>query len=197
MHFVTSSIFIPTLALPPGRTLAQTISPPLPLASRLQLVRTYLSSCAMWYLARYRPTASKLSIAEFYAATSSKLSPPPAAHAYAPGQAPRRDFWKNTQKTMPIGSTVWPRLWINAMAHPNEHLNKLVRALGAADRWYGLRGKGAYAGALDGAEELDGTLFLRVAVVTMDRLGWANEEESLALWDREGYYDAVIGEDGA
>jgi hypothetical protein len=196
MHFVTSSIFLPTLALAPGQTQAQTIDPPLPLASRLQLVRVYVASAAAWYIARYRPTASKLSIADFYAATSSKLSPPPATHAYAPGQAPPRNFWKNTQKTMPVGATAWPRLWMSAMVHPNEHLIKLVRALGACDRWYGLRGKGAYAGALQGAEELDGTVFLRAAVLTMDRLGWAYEEEPLALWDRHGYYDAVVGEDG-
>ncbi|KAI0028811.1 hypothetical protein K488DRAFT_57715 [Vararia minispora EC-137] len=197
MHFVTSSIFLPTLALPPGRTKASTLDPPLSLASRLLLIRAYLAACAVWYIARYRPTNASMSISAFYAATGARLAQPPAPHAYAPGKAPRRDFFKNCQKTVPFGASGWLRVVQSAVVHPNEHLIKLVRALGAFDLWYGARGLGAYAGALNGAEELDGTLFLRAAVLTMDRLGWAYEEEPLALWDKRGYFDCADGENAS
>ncbi|KAI0028806.1 hypothetical protein K488DRAFT_89369 [Vararia minispora EC-137] len=193
MHFVTSAIFLPTLALLPGRTRANTLNPPLPLSSRLLLVRDYLASCAIWYLARYRPSSANMSIPALYAATNSRLSLPRASHAYAPGQAPKREFIENHQKTVPFGASAWLRVVQNAAVHPNEHLIKLVRALGAFDLLYGARSAGAYAGV---DKVLDGTIFLRSAVLTMDRLGWAYEEEPLALWDRHGYYDAVEGDDG-
>lgn len=190
MHFVTSSNFIPNLCLRSERTRAQTLNPPLPLSSRLLLLRAYLSSATLWLLTRPRPSASSISAAipAFYAATDSLLSPPPPAHAYTPGAPPKREFFNpDKQRTMPAGARAWPRIFTSAASHPNEHLPKLVRALGAADTWYGRRARGDYGGALEGSERLDGTVFLRAALLSMERCGWAAEDGPKALWDRDGY----------
>ncbi|VDB98220.1 unnamed protein product [Peniophora sp. CBMAI 1063] len=190
MHFVTSSNFIPNFCLRPERTRATALNPALPLSSRLLLLRAYLSSNALWFLARPRPSLSSFAkaIPAFYAATDTLLSPPPPPHAYAPGKPPKREFIDpSKQKTMPAGARAWPRIITNAACHPNEHLPKLVRALAAADTWYGRRAQGEYGGALQGSELLDGTLFLRCALLSMERLGWAAEDGPGAMWDRVGY----------
>jgi hypothetical protein len=66
-----------------------------------------------------------------------------------------------------------------------------VRSLAAfATRWGG-RPAGYFAGGgedgLEGREVLDGTLFVRVASLTLDRLGWAHESgKELGSWDFDG-----------
>jgi len=88
----------------------------------------------------------------------------------------------------------WQRVIANALAHPDEHLSKAVRSLSSfAARWGG-RPAGYYAGGgeggLEGRAELDGTLFVRAASLSLDRLGWAHESgKSLGRWDRDGFHD--------
>jgi hypothetical protein len=36
-------------------------------------------------------------------------------------------------------------------------------------------------------ERLDGTLFVRVAGLTLDRLGWVGEGEKAGSWDWDGF----------
>ncbi|KZV67427.1 hypothetical protein PENSPDRAFT_754925 [Peniophora sp. CONT] len=190
MHFVTSANFIPNLCLRPEATRAPALNPPLPLSARLILLRAHLSSIALLFVTRPRPTLSSFAkaIPAFYAATDSLVSPPPAPHAYEPGKPPKREFIDPTkQRTMPAGARAWPRIIENVACHPNEHLPKLIRSLAAADTWYGRRARGEYAGALDGSELLDGTVFLRCALLSMERLGWASEKTPGAMWDRDGY----------
>lgn len=215
MHFVTRCVlmlyrlmtclialnsgnFIPTLALRPERTRVQTLQPPLPLASRLLLVRSYLSVVLLWFIGRPLPTLEAFSAAipKLYSETDALLSPPAPSHAYALGAAPKRDFWSHEwMRTMPVGARAWPRLFASAASHPNEHLPKLIRTLGAADALYGRRAEGAYAGALIGSERLDGTLFLRVAILSSERLGWAMEDTPKPQWDRDGYWLAAAGKE--
>jgi len=40
-----------------------------------------------------------------------------------------------------------------------------------------------------GFGKLDGTLFLRVAMLTAHRLGWMREGESEQGWDTEGFFE--------
>lgn len=193
-----SANFIPTLCLRPERTRIQTLQPPLPLASRLLLVRAYVSVALVWFVQRPITTmeAFTAAIPKLYAATDALLSPPAPAHAYAPGAAPKRDFWSSEwMRTMPVGARSWPRLFASAASHPNEHLPKLVRSLGAADALYGRRPQGTYAGALKGSEVLDGTLFLRVALLSMERCGWAMDDTPKPQWDRDGYWLAAAGKE--
>lgn len=64
------------------------------------------------------------------------------------------------------------------MMHPSEHHPKIRRAFAHFSTIYGIQPKGYVAETeLDGAEELDGSLFVRAAVLTADYMGWAREGE--------------------
>lgn len=64
------------------------------------------------------------------------------------------------------------------MMHPSEHHPKIQRAFAHFSTIYGIQPKGYVAETeLDGAEELDGSLFVRAAVLTADYMGWAREGE--------------------
>ncbi|KAI0312660.1 hypothetical protein OF83DRAFT_1144947 [Amylostereum chailletii] len=185
MHFVTSSMFLPNLVLPNSN--ARTLQPPLSQRSRLLLLRSYLATCAGWYVARGRPA---LPIAEFYAATEKLLVPPPSISNPNPVSGEQKLFW-TPGHARAVGMSPWARVWANTIVHPNEHLHKLVRACGAFANWYGGREKGYYAvgqGGLPGREVIDGTLPLRVAVITLERLGWAYEGGELEQWDCDGLF---------
>ena len=126
-----------------------------------------------------------LPIAEFYAATD--------AHLYAPTGA------GIDAKCTQAPENAWPRLIQSAVRFPDEHGPKIARALADfAARW-GTRAPGyfsAFAAAageeknglgLEGIERLDGTLFVRVAGLTFDRLGWVAEGEKVGSWDWDGF----------
>lgn len=100
----------------------------------------------------------------------------------------------------------WLPLVQTTLVHPNEHLCKTQRALWHFAEWYGGAGRGAFAalahvasddagaaggaegGGLDGAEVLDGTLFVRAAGLSADRLGWMREGEAQRGWDADGFF---------
>ncbi|KAI0312661.1 hypothetical protein OF83DRAFT_1086870 [Amylostereum chailletii] len=184
-HYITSGIFILSMCLPESKP--GYLSPPLPLRSRILLVRGYLAVTATWYISQGRV---HLPIAEFYAATEKYVHGPlPPVQSEQKGQF----FTPGVPYAAP--GSAWARIWTNVIVHPNEHLIKLVRALGAMEREYGREGKGSLAGpggvgkkTLEGSEKLDGTLFVRVAGLTMERLGWAAEGQKLTQWDRDGYF---------
>ena len=170
-HLVTSAIFLLTVVLRPEHA----PYPPVSLASRLALLKAYLATCAGWYISRGNIA---LPIKDFYNATSDRLTAPPAAPA--PPSAPL--------KPLSARGNPWERIIMNGVAHPDGHLAKAVRSFSAfATRWGG-RPTGYYAGGgeggLEGREVLDGTLFVRAAALTLDRLGWAHESgKSLGDWD--------------
>jgi len=162
--------------------------PPVPLSSRLTLLKAYLATSAGWYISRGN---AALPIKDFYSATSDRLTAPPAAPV--PPSASRKPL------TAPGGP--WERIVVNTVAHPDEHLSKAVRSLATfATRWGG-RPTGYYAGGgdngLEGREELDGTLFVRIASLTLDRLGWAHESgKGLSHWDHDGFPEKLSDERG-
>ncbi|KAI0262049.1 hypothetical protein BC834DRAFT_892792 [Gloeopeniophorella convolvens] len=173
-HLVTSSIFLLTLILPSNNA----PYPLVPLSSRLTLLKAYLATSAGWYISRGN---GPLPLAEFYTATADKLTAPSAAPV--PPSAARKPL------AAPGGP--WERIIQNAIAHPEEHLPKAVRALATfAVRW-GSRPAGYYASGgdgLEGSEVLDGTLFVRAASLALDRLGWAHDSgKELGNWDRDGF----------
>ncbi|KAJ3536541.1 hypothetical protein NMY22_g5994 [Coprinellus aureogranulatus] len=89
----------------------------------------------------------------------------------------------------------------STVAHPDEHTPKIQRALAHFAEVYGAETeKGRFKNmALEGAEEIDGTLFLRVAGLTMGRNKWVREGEEvpegpdflpIGVWDFKGFaYD--------
>ncbi|KAI9459257.1 hypothetical protein BJY52DRAFT_1267314 [Lactarius psammicola] len=173
-HLVTSAVFLLTLVLPSDHS----PYPPVPLSSRVTLLKAYLATSATYYISRGN---GPIPIEEFYSATSDRLTAPPAAPV--PPDA------KIKPLSAPGGP--WERIIVNAVAHPEEHLPKAVRSLAVlATRWGG-RPTGYFAGGedgLEGREALDGTLFVRAASLALDRLGWAHESgKGLGNWDFEGF----------
>lgn len=83
--------------------------------------------------------------------------------------------------------------------HPDEHLCKLQRTLAQYSVLYGTTEAGAWKKEgvdLDGVEVLDGTLFARVAGLTMGRLGWLREGGQKGEWDFDGLWpdtQSIIG----
>ncbi|KAI0262048.1 hypothetical protein BC834DRAFT_892786 [Gloeopeniophorella convolvens] len=176
-HLVTSSLFLFTLILPAESNPYPVTS----LTSRLTLLKTYFATCIGWQIAQGR---RELPLQEFYAATREQLTAPPAKPAPA--------GTKDTGKPLSARGGAWERIISNTIAHPDQHLPKATRALAIfAARW-GLRPAGYFAGGsrdgLEGREILDGTLFVRVAGLTLDRLGWAHEAGKEVIdWDRDGF----------
>jgi hypothetical protein len=176
-HLVTSAIFLLTVVL----RSEQAPNPPVPLSSRLTLLKAYLATCAGWYVSRGN---AAVPIKDFYHATNDQLTAPPAVPVRP--DAPR--------KPLSAEGGPWQRIIANAVAHPDEHLCKAVRSLSTfAARWGG-RPAGYYAGGgkdgLEGREVLDGTLFVRAASLMLDRLGWAHESgKGLGHWDRDGFHE--------
>lgn len=85
------------------------------------------------------------------------------------------------------------RILQSAMMHPNPHVSKFQRALSLFSAWYGTMPPGSFteddfpsgedAPILTGIDKLDGTLFIRVAGLTADKLGWVREGQSPGEWD--------------
>ncbi|EMD35787.1 hypothetical protein CERSUDRAFT_115740 [Gelatoporia subvermispora B] len=173
MHLVTSSIFLPSLVA--------YLSP----ESTFLLLRTYLTVSLTWWVARGRPA---LPIKEFFTNTTAMPRQPgephntPAQKALTPAE-PAPNPW------LPIIQTT--------LVHPGEHLCKLQRALAHFAVLYGARPKGHFssfaeagdpAARLEGVEELDGSLFVRAAGLTADRMGWMREGQEEGEWDRVGFW---------
>lgn len=118
-----------------------------------------------------------LPITDFYAATE--------AQQFAPAQV--------GVGALPSPGSAWTRIIPSALQAPDEHVPKIARALVDFSRRWGTRPPGYFSAAeggagkkmpsLEGIERLDGTLFVRVAGLTLDRLGWVYEGEKAAPWD--------------
>ena len=195
MHLVTSSIFLPSLLT----SLYQN--------SRAQalLLRSYFATSLALYVGRGRPN---IDIAKFYSDTSLFL--PSSGRDVVPGPQPSPS--KHTLPNRKSAEARTPNPWLSVvqttLVHPNEHLCKAQRSLAHFSSLYGLRGQGWFASlrgqqtnqSMDdtlvedaerslGFGKLDGTLFLRVAMLTAHRLGWMREGESEQGWDTEGFFE--------
>lgn len=111
--------------------------------SQVILLRAYFSTTLAWWISRGGP---QLDIQGFFDATT---SPPPPEDE--------------------VSSTANPFLDIvqSGITHENDHMLKILRALAHFSSLYGARPKGYFEGTgLEGAEALDGSLFLRAARLT-------------------------------
>jgi len=123
-----------------------------------------------------------LPIADFYAATNAQQFEPArtgigAGALASPGSA-------------------WTRIIPSALHGPDGHMPKIARALANFAMRWGARPPGYFSAresdagqqpSLEGIEKLDGTLFVRVAGLTFDRLGWMHEGEKVGSWDKDNY----------
>lgn len=161
MHFLTVSLFF--------RRILDVLKEPL---HKAQLLQVYVRSAALFVILRGRPRID-----------------PALAMSYSASPAPP----KNATGTLSYGSP-WLAILNNAVAHPEAHVVKSIRALFYCAQRYGDTAVGAVVGAVDeqgkethpGASSLDGTLFIRVAGVLTDSLGWVAHGEKDRFWDFSG-----------
>ncbi|KAG2125372.1 hypothetical protein DEU56DRAFT_743878 [Suillus clintonianus] len=127
--------------------------PYLPQNSQVLLLRGYFATTLAWWITRGLP---RLDVHSFLSATS---------HLSSEGKV-ANPFLDIVQ---------------SAMIHPNDHMLKIQRAFAHFSSIYGARPKGYFTGTeLDGAQGLDGSLFLRAASLTEDYL-------SKGTWSQAGF----------
>ncbi|KAG6372610.1 hypothetical protein JVT61DRAFT_7356 [Boletus reticuloceps] len=187
MHLVTSSIFLPSLLASIDK-----------FSSRRLLLMAYFTSALSYYVARGRP---RLDIRSFYKSTENLVHEVPG---------PKTEPVSGTLPTPTSDLAQTPNAWYpmiqTTIIHPNEHLCKTQRALAHHSSLYGTRKKGwcvppegrtvtaaqvvreEEAEDKVGLQELDGTIFVRLAMLTQNRLGWMREGETAGEWDFEGFY---------
>ena len=182
---VTSSIFIPSLIA--------TLSFP----SQSALLRAQFSTMIGYWISRGRPA---LPIASYYKTTAGVLagSHLPTRTHIAPSKEALGSKPLDLEGLQKLGSSddqadgttpanPWLAIVQSALNHPDEHLIKAERSLSHFSRLYGTRPPGSFSDEdLEGAEILDGTLFTRVAIKSLDAMGWVREGQAPGSWDRAG-----------
>ncbi|KAG2131324.1 hypothetical protein DEU56DRAFT_455247 [Suillus clintonianus] len=129
--------------------------PYLPQNSQVLLLRGYFATTLAWWITRGLP---RLDVQSFLSATSQLSSEVKVANPFL-------DIIQS------------------AITHPNEHLPKTQRALAHFSSLYGARPKGYFKGTeLDGAEGLDGSLFLTAARLTEEYMS-----EGTRPWSQAGF----------
>jgi len=165
LHLVTSVLFL--------HSYVPYLSP----TSISVLLRAYFSTSLAMYIARGRPA---LSIHDFYAASTTH------PHAPVPELVPHKDALASNPTTNP-----WFQILQSTLMHNDDHIAKLQRTLANFASMYGTTPPGRFKDVhgLDGAEVLDGSLFLRVAALSQDRIGWMREGEENKGWDFHGFFE--------
>lgn len=165
MHLVTSSLFLPSWAA--------SVSGP----AKSILLRSYFAFILTWWISLGRPS---LDFKKFYESASPTPGPP------GPKPTPSKATLPSPSSPEALTPNSWLPIVQNTVVHPNEHYCKLQRALAHYARLYGSRAPGAAdfaATELEGADEIDGTLFVRAAGLTANVLGWIREGEELGKWN--------------
>ncbi|KZT42073.1 hypothetical protein SISSUDRAFT_1058938 [Sistotremastrum suecicum HHB10207 ss-3] len=165
MHFVTSSLFLPSIM--------HYLQP----SSQSALLRAYFSITLAYWVNRGRPA---IDIKGFFENNSIHHNPP------GPQPSPTPDALGED----PLVPNPWLPLLQTTITHTDEHLLKCQRSVVHYATVYGDRESGYFGGTeLDGADILDGSLFVRVAWLTANRLGWMREGQVAGSWDRVGFFD--------
>ena len=174
MHLVTSSLFLPSLLANMSK-----------LSSRRAFLLTYFTASLTCYLSRGRPP---LDLRGFYKDTEHLVH-----QVSAPGTSPAPGTLSNPSSDLTQMPDAWLRLIQTSLDSPNTHLCKLHRALAHYSSMYGKHRKGwANGGEAEdkvGLGALDGTLFLRIATLTQNRLGWMRDGDPEQHWDANGFFE--------
>ncbi|KAI6040216.1 hypothetical protein EDC04DRAFT_3111263 [Pisolithus marmoratus] len=158
MHVVTSSLFL--------LSLITSLTPD----SQALLLRAYLVAVLTWWVARGRPV---LNIKSFMASTSTRLAVP-TCEGNDSSAIPK----EHPNPFLPIIQT--------SILHPNNHLLKIQRSFAHFSTMYGSKPAGYHKGTeLEGAELLDGSLFVRAALLTANYMG---SVEKPNVWSSRGFF---------
>ncbi|KAH7914912.1 hypothetical protein BJ138DRAFT_268140 [Hygrophoropsis aurantiaca] len=174
MHSVTSALFLPSVCAHVSHR------------SQSLLLRAHFLASITWWLVRGRPS---FPVTQFLSSPTAPTLPKLFGAQPTPGSS----ALPSPTSEHAITPNAWYPLLQSTLVHPNEHLCKLQRALAHFADLYGSRGKGHFVGTeLAEAEGLDGTLFIRVALLTADRLGWVREgEENSGIWNYQEFERAA------
>ncbi|KAG6828243.1 hypothetical protein H0H92_008677 [Tricholoma furcatifolium] len=174
VHIVTSALFLGSIV--------EVLKP----SSQEIFLRSYFAVCLTWWIGRGRPG---FDISAFYANTSTNPGPVP------PFPAPREDALPSPDSPKASNPNAWFQLLQDALVVPDDHFPKIFRSLAHFSELYGARRAGLDDFAtteLPGAEIIDGTLFLRAAVLTNSKLRIDRNVDvtDSKYWDRKGFYKA-------
>lgn len=171
MHLVTSSSFLPSITC--------YLNP----ASQNAFLRAYVVMSLLLWVVMGRPS---FDFSGYYASTDAHPLPPNC------NLTPDSSTLPSPTSPHAVTPNPWLPLIQTTIVHPGEHFCKIQRAFAHFSCLYGSRAAGQadfVDTELEGAEKLDGTLFVRVAAETANRLGWLREGEKAGGWERDGFYD--------
>ncbi|KAI0667411.1 hypothetical protein C8Q78DRAFT_982136 [Trametes maxima] len=169
LHLVTSVLFLPSIVA--------YLSP----TSTSILLRTYLLNTLALYVARGRPA---LPVVDFFDKVTSAPAPP--SDSLPPTKPADGTLTADNRTPSP-----WLAILQSTLEHPDDHLCKLQRSLAHFDSLYGSTPAGhlkKLGVELDGAERIDGSLFVRIAGLALDRVGWMREGQEKDEWDFGGFF---------
>ncbi|KAJ7101866.1 hypothetical protein C8R44DRAFT_808806 [Mycena epipterygia] len=165
MHFLTCALSL--------RAFMDAVKTPL---YKAQLLQAYARTAALFIILRGRPRIDPALVMSY-----SALPVPTGS--------------EGTPALGKLGSgSPWLALLNNGCLHPEPHVVKSIRALFYCAQRYGDTPAGAVRGAIDnagkethaGMAELDGTLFIRVAGILTDWVGWVSHGDTERFWDFSG-----------
>ncbi|KAJ7575961.1 hypothetical protein C8J56DRAFT_974211 [Mycena floridula] len=157
MHLLTSSMTLTSY-------MAGLTSP----HAKSLLLRAYFTRSLTYYIARGRPD---LPVRSFFA--------DPILTDF-PGPTPYPSERVYPEAIIP---NIWLQIIQSAIVHPDDHLSKVQRTLAHYASLYGHVVAGEFEGTeLDGSEDIDGTLFVRTAALTMQWMGRIREGEPAQFW---------------
>lgn len=169
MHLVTSSLFL--------RPLQAHLSA----VSQWLLLRSYFAISLTWWVARNKPP---LDIPGFFASNVPNLD-------MSAGPAPPE--WYHLHKELPAPNP-WLSIIQGTLGHPEDHVSKIQRAFVHYAQLYGSNAAGKEVFAvteLEGADKVDGSLFLRAATLTHLRVTGDKDFEKgneFPWWDFKGFF---------
>ncbi|KAG7095398.1 hypothetical protein E1B28_006151 [Marasmius oreades] len=168
MHLVTSSLFV------------QSLVPSLSPASQALFLRSYFAVCLTTWATLGRPS---LDIMGYFAADiahplpTQSLSPP----------SPSKFVLPSPNSIVSVNPNPWLSIIQRSIVHPDDHVVKFQRALYHYASKFGPTPAGYFANTeLPDADQLDGTLFVRAAELTIKKLGREIDElpKNFTFWDR-------------
>ncbi|CAE7123720.1 unnamed protein product [Rhizoctonia solani] len=141
---------------------------------QINLMRAYFANALVWFVAEGRPP---FDVQGFFQSVTPDPKP-------------------NSESKTLVGGNPWYTLLAHTLAHPDEHHVKAERALAHGAAVYGARPKGYFAHTeLKGAEEIDGTLFVRTGGLLMETMRWNHTAERVEGideergWNLDGFWD--------
>ncbi|CUA71466.1 Oxidoreductase AflY [Rhizoctonia solani] len=163
VHLVTSDLFIPSIL--------SLLKP----THKVDLLRAYFPVLLTYFVSRGRPA---LDVRGFFSSVSVDPKPEQPSVSESPE---------------PVGNP-WYTVLTHTVPHRDEHHVKAERALAHSAALYGIRPKGHFSHTeLKGADEIDGTLFVRTGGLLMHALKWGfalesklDEHQEEMMWSREG-----------